>query len=134
MTATRVAIVEDHPVFRDGLEMALAPHQGIEVVASVGTLADARRVVATSPVDVVLLDLGLPDGSGLDLLSTLRARRSPTVVIVLTMNDDPQVVLSAVRAERAATCSKVRAARTSSTRCAERPRVGRSFTPVPPMS
>jgi DNA-binding NarL/FixJ family response regulator len=98
MTATRVAIVEDHPVFRDGLEMALAPHQGIEVVASVGTLADARRVVATSPVDVVLLDLGLPDGSGLDLLSTLRARRSPTVVIVLTMNDDPQVVLSAVRA------------------------------------
>jgi len=99
MTATtRVVIVEDHPVFRDGLELALAAREGIDVVASVGTLGEALRVLADVGVDVVLLDLGLPDGGGLDLLATLRRRRSSAVVVVLTMNDDPRVVLSAVRA------------------------------------
>jgi DNA-binding NarL/FixJ family response regulator len=90
-----VVIVEDHPLFRDGLRAALAESPDVEVTHAVGSLAEARPVVAAA--DVVLLDLGLPDGSGLDLLSSLRHAPRPAV-IVLTMNDDRATVLTAVRA------------------------------------
>jgi DNA-binding NarL/FixJ family response regulator len=98
MSRLRVAVVEDHPVYRDGLAAALAEVPDLELVGSVGTLAEAHLLVSGAAPDVLLLDLGLPDGSGLDLLTTLRARRTPVAVVVLTMNDDPQVILSAVAA------------------------------------
>jgi DNA-binding NarL/FixJ family response regulator len=94
----RAVVVEDHPVYRDGLELALGQSPDIELVGSAGTLLEAHELMRSHEVDVVLLDVGLPDGSGLDLISTLRARRSETAIVVLTMNDDPEVILSAVRA------------------------------------
>jgi DNA-binding NarL/FixJ family response regulator len=97
MSRLRVAVVEDHPIYRDGLAAAVADAADLEFVGSAGTLAEAYRLVAADAVDVVLLDLGLPDGSGLDLLATLRAQRSAIATVVLTMNDDPQVILAAVR-------------------------------------
>jgi len=94
---TTVVIVEDHPVFRAGLADACCRATDLEVVAAVGSVAEAQDALGLAP-DVVLLDLGLPDGSGLDVLATLRARRSATAVVVLTMNDDGEAVLAAVRA------------------------------------
>ena len=90
-----VVVVEDHPMFREGLHDALTAAPDIEVTHAVGTLAEAMPVAAEA--DVVLLDLGLPDGSGLDLLSSLRHAARPAVV-VLTMNDDRATVMTAVRA------------------------------------
>jgi DNA-binding NarL/FixJ family response regulator len=98
MSRVRVAVVEDHPIYRDGLAAAVADAADLEIVGSAATLAEAHRLVALGTVDVLLLDLGLPDGSGLDLLATLRAQRSTIATVVLTMNDDPQVILAAVRA------------------------------------
>ena len=98
MTRVRVAIVEDHPVYRDGLTAAFREAASdIEVAGAVGTVADTLRLLSGETIDVPLLDLGLPDGSGLDLLATLRARHA-RVVVVLSRNEDRQMILDAVRA------------------------------------
>lgn len=65
----RVGIVDDHPVVSDGLAAMLGREPGIEVVWTAGSLEDARKALSDAVnVDVVLLDVRLPDGSGLDLL------------------------------------------------------------------
>jgi len=98
VTRIRVAVVEDHPVYRDGLAAAFGDASDVELAGAVGTVADTLSLLAGAAIDVLLLDLGLPDGSGLDLLSTLRTRHPGIAVVVLTMNDDRQMVLDAVRA------------------------------------
>ena len=98
MNRIRVAVVEDHPIYRDGLLQAVADTPDLELVGTAASVAEAHALLDPSGPDVVLLDLGLPDGSGLDVLSTMRARGSEAAVVVLTMNDDPELVLSATRA------------------------------------
>jgi DNA-binding NarL/FixJ family response regulator len=98
VTRVRVAVVEDHPVYRDGLAAAVDAASDVDLAGAVGTVADTLGLLAGEAIDVLLLDLGLPDGSGLDLLSTLRTRHPDIAVVVLTMNDDRQMVLDAVRA------------------------------------
>jgi DNA-binding NarL/FixJ family response regulator len=94
----RVGVVEDHPVYREGLVTALEEAGGLTVAGAVGTLEDALMMLAGTAIDVLLLDLGLPDGSGLDLLGTLRDRHPHVSTVVLTMNDEGTLVLQAVRA------------------------------------
>lgn len=98
MNRLRVGVVEDHPVYRDGLAAAFAAADDMELAGAVGTVHEALALLEGSPLDVLLLDLGLPDGSGLDVLSTIRARHREVAVVVLTMNDDRRLVLEAVRA------------------------------------
>jgi len=64
----RVAIVEDHPLFTRGLAAALGTREGLALVGAAKTLAEARALLGSTPCDVVLLDLRLPDGSGVELL------------------------------------------------------------------
>jgi len=91
----RLFIVEDHPIYREGLLATLNRSPGIEVVAAVGTVAEARAAL-TTPIDVALVDLGLPDGSGLDVVRLFRD--VGVHVLVLTMSHDPAHVIEAVRA------------------------------------
>ena len=89
-----VGIVEDHPLFRRALERLLEA-QGWCVVFAEGTLADARSALQRSEVDVVLLDVALPDGSGYEMIES-----APEKVgfLVVTSQDDGA---SAAAAERA---------------------------------
>lgn len=88
----RVGIVDDHPVVLDGLAAALERQPGIEVAWRAATLADARRSIAGDPCDVVLVDVRLPDGSGLDLIG--RSDGGPAFV-VLSSFDRPQYARAA---------------------------------------
>lgn len=83
----KLLIIEDHPILRNGLKALLADQPQFEVIGEVGTLADARAALKFQKPDVVLLDVSLPDGTGLDLLKEkdLVAR---TKVIVLTMHKE----------------------------------------------
>ena len=68
----RVAVVEDQPLFRSMLEHTLAGTPGLHVVAAVGTVTEAARVLRPGLVDCVVLDIDLPDGNGIALGVTLR--------------------------------------------------------------
>src|SRR5258708_5266988 len=81
----RVLVVEDEPATRDMLE-GLLERAGYEVTA-VATVAAARRVLLNDPVDLVVLDLNLPDQNGLELDRELAGRRRFGVIIVTARSD-----------------------------------------------
>lgn len=91
----RVAIVDDHPVLRDGTAALLADQPGIEVVGTAASLEAARGLLTSVPVDVLLLDIRLGSESGLQLL-TSGVEAMPAVVVV-TAYDYPQYADAALR-------------------------------------
>jgi len=90
----RLVLVDDHPVVLGGLEDALRVSPDMEVVGSARTLDEARTLLDATQPDVVLLDIRLPDGSGLDLLATPRTR--PPAFLILSSFDTPRYIAAAV--------------------------------------
>lgn len=85
-----VLLVEDHGSFRRALSFVLGREPDLEVVAQAGTLQQAREEVGAAPgIDVAVLDLGLPDGNGDDLIPDLRASNPDIRVLVLTVDISP---------------------------------------------
>lgn len=93
----RVLVVDDHPMVREGLRSMLAG-DGISVTGEAGSGAEALRRTAERDVDVVLLDLELPDMDGLAVLRRLREIDARLPVLVVTMHQDPALVRRAVEA------------------------------------
>lgn len=81
----RILLVEDDAALARGIALALDAHE--RTVTAAQTAAEARRAVAAERFDLVLLDINLPDASGLDLLRDWRANGDQTSVILLTAND-----------------------------------------------
>ena len=79
----RVMLVEDHIAFRQALAFLLMREPDLEVVAQAGSLAQARQMLDT-PLDVVVVDPGLPDGDGRDLIDELRRTNAGVSVVVLS--------------------------------------------------
>ena len=93
----RVMVVDDHPMWRDGVARDLAD-EGFEVVATAdGVAACARRAKAVLP-DVVLMDMQLPDGSGVQATAAVLTVSPRTRVLVLSASDEREDVLDAVKA------------------------------------
>ena len=84
----RVLLVEDRPDFRDLLEVLLNSQTDIKVVAQAGSLAEARAHAARFEIDVVVLDLGLPDGNGVDVIADLRQTSPEVGVLILSASLD----------------------------------------------
>jgi DNA-binding NarL/FixJ family response regulator len=95
---TRVMIVEDHADFRDLMKVLLDRQPDIELLAQAGSLVEARAMVVRFELDVAILDLGLPDGSGADLISDLRRASRDVRVMVLSASLDPDGIEKARRA------------------------------------
>lgn len=94
----RVLLVDDHEVIRVGLRTVLAQNQGITVVGEAGTVADAILQTQKLKPDVVLMDVRLPDGSGVDACREILEALPATRVIFLTSYADDDSVLAAVLA------------------------------------
>jgi two-component system, NarL family, nitrate/nitrite response regulator NarL len=92
-----VLIVDDHRLFAEIVASALE-QQGVRVVGPVGTAAEAVVASAAERPDVVLLDLALPDGNGVDAGRTIIDARPETVVLALSASTDPRAPMEAVRA------------------------------------
>ena len=96
-TQTRVMLVDDHEDFR-GLMVALLEGQpDLEVVAQAGSMAEARAEAATARFDVVVLDLGLPDGNGADLIGELREASPGGAVLIMSASLHPTNLEKAMR-------------------------------------
>lgn len=88
----RVGLVEDHPLYREALATSL-PSSRFSIVFSVSTIQDAERAVLVQGVDVVLVDVRLPDGDGLGFPGMLaEAARQTLVFVAITSYDDPVMV------------------------------------------
>ena len=88
---TRVAIVDDHEALREGLERLLED-RGLQVVGSAGNAAAAVDLVEHSEQDVALVDIRLPDGSGIDLTRTLLSLRPKLAVVLYTGDSDAELL------------------------------------------
>jgi DNA-binding NarL/FixJ family response regulator len=86
---TRIMLVEDQPDFRRLMVALLARQPDLEVVAEAGSLTEAREHAAVVSFDVAVLDLGLPDGNGVDLISDLRGANPDAAVLILSASLDP---------------------------------------------
>jgi DNA-binding NarL/FixJ family response regulator len=93
----RVGIVDDHPMFRLGLEAAISEMPGIELVARAGRAADVEPMLADREVDVLLLDVRLEDGSGLEVNRWVNRHQPGVRVVMLTMSEDHDTALTALR-------------------------------------
>jgi DNA-binding NarL/FixJ family response regulator len=98
MSPTTVLLVDDHPLFLDGVRAALSTAPDIEVVGEAHDRVGAVTQAAELHPDVVLMDLNLPDGSGIDATREILAAAPRTRVLVITMSTDDDAVVAAMRA------------------------------------
>lgn len=91
---TRIFICDDHPVFRGGLAAALADEPDFEIVGQVGSLGALRGALADARPDLILLDIDLPDGSGLDAVVEAAAVAS---VVMISAHDEPSLIRRAMQ-------------------------------------
>ena len=84
-----VILADDHAVVRTGLRLLLDAEDDVDVLAEAGDFPDAIKAVAAYRPTVLVLDLGMPGGSGLETIATLAGSVPETAIVVLTMQDDP---------------------------------------------
>lgn len=94
----RVLLVDDHDVVREGLRSLLRRSPDIEVVGEAATAASAEAEAARLSPDVVVLDVRLPDGSGVEACRAIRAQRPETRVLMLTSYADDEALFAAILA------------------------------------
>jgi two-component system response regulator DevR len=92
----RVMLVDDHEVVREGLKTLLNRREGMSVVGEAGTVGQSIEVAASVKPDVVVMDLRLPDGSGIEACREIRSELPGTKVIMLTSYADEDAVMSSI--------------------------------------
>lgn len=84
----RVLIIDDHPVFREGLAQVIAGEHDLAVCGRAGSAAKGLKEVARLKPDIVLLDITLPDRSGLEVIKAIRAAHPGVKVLIVSMHDE----------------------------------------------
>ncbi len=102
----KVVVVDDHAVVREGLKRIISENPGMAVTGEAGDGNEAIRVIQSEPCDVVLLDITMPDKSGLDVLKQLHAESPRLPVLVLSMHSEDQYALRVLRAGAAGYLTK----------------------------
>lgn len=102
----KVMIVDDHPLFRSGLQSALGLEEDIEIVGISEDGEQALEQIKSLQPDIVLLDVNLPGINGLQVTRQIRSNYADTSVIILTAHHDNEQVIHALRTGAAAYCPK----------------------------
>lgn len=95
---SRIFLVDDHPVFRLGLAALIRNEDGLELCGEAASSKQAMAALREMDVDLVLVDLSLEDGNGLDLLKQLRSQRPKLRTLVISMHDENLFADRALRA------------------------------------
>ena len=93
---TRVLLCDDHEVVREGLRGLIARQQGMSVVGEAGTVAEVVEAAARTKPDVVIMDVRLPDGNGVEACRAIREVRPETKVIMLTSYADDEALFASI--------------------------------------
>ncbi|MBJ7331914.1 MAG: response regulator transcription factor [Solirubrobacteraceae bacterium] len=96
MTELRVAIVDDHALWRAGVRSELT--NAFDVVGDAGTVAEATALIAAATPDVVLLDVHMPDGGGVEVLKRAREAGTTAQFLALSVSDAAEDVIAVIRA------------------------------------
>jgi DNA-binding NarL/FixJ family response regulator len=97
-SAKRIVLVDDHPLFRKGLEQLISSHGGFVVCAEAGNAAAAMEVIRRVNPDLAIVDLSLPGANGIELIKNIRAEFAKLPVLVLSMHDESLYAVRALRA------------------------------------
>jgi DNA-binding NarL/FixJ family response regulator len=111
MTATapeeiRVLVVDDHELIRQGLVGAFSREHGMAVVGEAGTVSEALRIYHDTIPEVVVTDLQLPDGTGLDIIRSIRRTSQQAGLVVVTMHSGDEQIFAAMEAGASAFVGK----------------------------
>jgi DNA-binding NarL/FixJ family response regulator len=94
----RVVLVDDHELIRQGLAKAFERDEGMEIVAQAGSVVQALAAYDAHKPDVLVTDLQLPDGTGLDIIRAIRQRDETIGLVVVTMHSGDDQIFSAMEA------------------------------------
>src|SRR6267154_4945713 len=94
----RVLIVDDHALFRRGLEMVLDEEDDIELVGQASDGSEARKKAGESVPDVVLMDVRMPKSSGIEACRAMKEAAPSTKIVMLTISDEEEDLFEAIRA------------------------------------
>jgi len=92
----RIVVVDDHEIVRQGLKALLEAEEDFEVVGEAGSVAEAIRRVGYESPEVVVMDVRLPDGSGVEACREIRSRWPSVKVLMLTSYADEEALMSAI--------------------------------------
>lgn len=93
----RVLLADDHPLFRDGVR-SLLEARGFDVVGEAGDGREAVTQAERLRPDVILMDIGMPNGGGLEATRLIKAAMPETKIVILTVSDDDQTLFDAIKA------------------------------------
>ncbi len=93
-----ILIVDDHDIVRKGLAMLVSRQEDLSVVAEAGTVAEAVEKARESAPDVVVMDIRLPDGSGIEACRDIRDENGDVKVLMLTSHSDEEAVMGSIMA------------------------------------
>ena len=96
--STNVVVIDDHTLVREGVSRVIQAEPDLAVVGEASSVSDARTLLAAKQPDVMLVDVSLPDGSGLALVRAARAAHPRLGIVVLTMHNDDDTLLEALDA------------------------------------
>jgi DNA-binding NarL/FixJ family response regulator len=96
--AKRIVIVDDHPLFRKGLEQLINSNDGLAVCGEAGSAPEAMNVIRQIAPDLVIVDVSLPGANGIELIKNIRAEFSKLPILVLSMHDESLYALRSLRA------------------------------------
>ncbi len=103
----RVLVIDDHAVVREGLKRALIQDPDVKVVGEAASKKEAFAQIAHHAPDVIVVDLHLPDGSGLDIIRWVRKNSKIIGIVVLTMSDLPEYIIASMDAGASAFVEKI---------------------------
>lgn len=105
-TLKRILIVDDHPLYRDGLRARLSARPDFSVIGEAGTSADGLRMAKELAPDLAVVDISLPDGSGIELTREMRAVRPDMPVLIVSMHAKLDFIAAAFQAGASGYMSK----------------------------
>jgi two-component system nitrate/nitrite response regulator NarL len=94
----RVGLADDHVFVRDGIKSLLENEANIEVVSEATDGLEALKMVETTPLDLLILDIRMPNLTGIEVVEKLRSQNNPIKIVMLSMHESEEYVLKSIKA------------------------------------